>query len=237
MSKSKKAEKAPVSGTELLEAKSNLNQQLSSTESFLQKNRLILGIVAGLVVVVAVGYFIYIYLRNSQDQSAQEEMFAAVYYLQSDSTNRALKGDGNYPGFKDIIEDYPLSKGANLARFYSGVAYMKQGKFNEAITELKSFSSSDLMVQGRAYCLIGDAYMELNKVEDAAGYYRQAADYKPNKFFTPVYLMKLALAYEKLKKNEEAIAAYDKIINLYFNSNEVLNAKKYKARLEAMLGK
>jgi tetratricopeptide (TPR) repeat protein len=233
MSKNKKAVKPQTSSTELLETRDEFSQRLADTEKFVKQNRLILGIVVGVVVLLVGGYFLYNYMASSQEQEAQAEMFPALYYLQNDNLEAALKGDGNYPGFKDIVEDYPMSKGANLAHFYIGSIYMKQGKFNEAIAELNKFSASDLIMQGRAYCLIGDAYMELSKWNDAITYYQKAVSYKANKHFTPVYLMKLALAYEKANKNTEAIAAYDKIITLYFNATEAANAKKYKAKLEA----
>ncbi len=233
MSKNKKAVKPQTSSTELLETRDEFSQRLADTEKFVKQNRLILGIVVGVFVLLVGGYFLYNYIASSQEQEAQAEMFPALYYLQNDNLDAALKGDGNYPGFKDIVEDYPMSKGANLAHFYIGTIYMKQGKFKEAIAELNKFSASDLIMQGRAYCLIGDAYMELNNWNDAINYYQKAVSYKANKHFTPVYLMKLALAYEKANKNSEAIAAYDKIITLYFNATEAANAKKYKAKLEA----
>jgi TolA-binding protein len=74
--------------------------------------------------------------------------------------------------------------------------------------------------------------MELKKFDDAASYYSKAADYQPNKYFTPAYLMKVALAYEKLNQNDKAKEAYDKVITNYWESSEYQNARKYKARLE-----
>ena len=74
--------------------------------------------------------------------------------------------------------------------------------------------------------------MELKKYEDAAKYYNKAADYKPNKYFTPTYLMKAALAYEKLNQNDKAKEAYEKVIKNFWESPEYQNARKYKARLD-----
>jgi TolA-binding protein len=72
----------------------------------------------------------------------------------------------------------------------------------------------------------------LKDFENAAKFYNQAASYKPNKFFTPGYIMKEALAYEKLNQNEKAIKAYDRIISEFWDSSEYQNARKLKARLE-----
>jgi TolA-binding protein len=89
------------------------------------------------------------------------------------------------------------------------------------------------LVQARAYSLIGDTYMEEGNYEDAAKYYDKAAGYKPNKFFTPTYLMKAGLAYEKANQNDKAKDAYDKVISEYWESSEYQNARKFRARLDS----
>jgi len=43
---------------------------------------------------------------------------------------------------------------------------LKQGKFEDAIEYLKKFNAGDLLIQARAYSLIGDAYLELKDNED-----------------------------------------------------------------------
>ena len=119
-----------------------------------------------------------------------------------------------------------------MANYYAGVSYLKQGKFELARLYLEDFSADDLLIQARAYSLVGDSYMEEEKYDDAAKYYNKAANYKPNKYFSPTYLMKEALAYEKLNQNDKAREAYDKIISQYWDSSEYQNARKFKARLE-----
>ncbi len=203
----------------------------------LQRNKnIVIGAIAAIVLLVG-GWVGYNYYKKTQDQEAQSLMFPAVYYFESDSLKKALNGDGLHEGLAAIADDYGMTKAGNLANFYTGVTYLQQGKFNEAINYLKDFKSSDLLVQARAYSLIGDAYMEKGQVGEAIGYYEKAADYKPNEFFTPQYLSKLALAQETNKNYEAAIQAYNKIIEQYPGSSEVVNAKKYKARLEGLASK
>ncbi|MCS6821842.1 MAG: tetratricopeptide repeat protein [Microscillaceae bacterium] len=202
-----------------------------------RKYRKVFFIVLGVIAVVALAYIGFNYYLEQQEKEAQEEMFAAQYYIEADSLKKALNGDGNRLGFKQIIQDYPWTKAANLARFYVGVIYLKEGKFEEAIENLRKFSSNDLLLQGRAYALLGDAHMELKKYNEAIKYYKKAADYKPNKYHTPIYLMKLALSYEQAKKYEAAILTYEKLIKNYPNSSDYVNAKKYKAYLEQITGK
>jgi tetratricopeptide (TPR) repeat protein len=217
---------------ELLENPEALAHKLVDAENWAERNPKTLIAIASVIALVVAGYFGFQYYKDSQDAEAQNEMFQAVYYFESDSLDLALKGDGNNLGFIDIIKEYKFSDAANLANFYAGAAYLKQGKYELARLYLEEFNSSDLLVQPRAYSLIGDTYMEEQKYDDAAKYYDKAADYKPNKYFTPGYLMKAALAYEKSNKNNKAIEAYDKIINDYWDSAEYQNARKFRARLD-----
>jgi TolA-binding protein len=221
---------------EFLEDPEALAGQLEKAEDFFEKNRnIVLGVVGGIVLVVA-GFFGYRYYQADQDETAQNELFPAVYKLEADSLKQALSGQGANPGLLAVADNYGSTKSGNLAHFYAGVGLLKQGKNDEAIEQLKDFSSSDLLVQARAYSLIGDAYMEKKSFDEAADYYRKAADYKANKFFSPAYLMKLAVAYEQAKQNDKAIETYSEIIEKYPESAEAVNSKKYKSMLEAVVG-
>ncbi|MFZ6009317.1 MAG: tetratricopeptide repeat protein, partial [Bacteroidota bacterium] len=216
-----------------LENPQALADRLQGAETWMERHpKTVIGVAAVILLVVG-GYFGFNYYKDKQEVEAQKEMFQAVFYFEADSLDLALKGDGNNLGFIDIINDYGITDAADLANYYAGVCYLKQGKFELARLYLEDFSSKDLLVQARAYSLIGDSYMEEEKFEDAARFYDKAANYKPNKYFTPAYLMKAALAYEKLKQNDKAKEAYSKIIDQYWESAEYQNARKLKARLES----
>lgn len=217
---------------DVLENPEVIAEKVTGIEQWIEHNpKVVFGILGALILVVG-GYFGYRYYVGSQDDIAQREMFQAVRYFESDSLNLALEGDGNNLGFKQIVEDYAMTPAGNLANFYAGAICLKQGKFPLAIVYLKDFKSDDQLVQARAYSLIGDAYMEQKNYEEAATYYDKAASYKPNKFFTPTYLMKAGLAYEKANQKEKAKQAYQRVIDEFWESGDYQNARKFKARLE-----
>lgn len=229
-----------ASGSKLMEKPTTPVVEGKSSEEIVQKlqrnKNIVIGIAGALILLVG-GWVGYNYYKNTQNQEANSLMFPSVYHFEADSLNKALKGDGLHEGLAVIADDYGMTKAGNLASFYTGVAYLKQGKFDEAINYLKDFSSSDLLVQARAYSLLGDAYMEKNQLSEAINYYEKAANYESNPFFTPQYLSKLAIAQEANKNYEAAIASYNKIIDEYGSSSEATNAKKYKAKLEGLAAK
>ena len=217
---------------ELVENPQALAEKLQGAETWVERHpKAGIGILAAIILIVG-GYFGSQYYKDSQEGEAQREMFQAVYYFEADSLDLALNGDGNNLGFVAIIEDYGITDAAKLANYYAGASYLKQGRFEVARMYLEDFSSNDLLIQARAYSLIGDTYMEEGNFKEAASYYDKAANYKPNKYFSPAYLMKAALAFEKNNEEDKAIAAYDKIISEYYDTPEFQQARKFKAKLE-----
>lgn len=227
------SDKNTGSGLEFLESPEGLAGEINKIEKSLEKNRNIFYIVGGAILGILAIWFGYRYYVSSQDEEAQAALYSAVFAAEADSLNKALKGSGGNQGLLGVADDYSATPAGNLASYYAGAVLLKQGKFDEAIERLKSFDANDLLIQARAYALIGDAYMEKNNPEEAISYYQKAVDYKPSAQFTPMYMMKLGVALEKAKKNAEAIEVYGELIEKYPQSSETLNAKKYKALLES----
>ncbi|MEQ8303228.1 MAG: tetratricopeptide repeat protein [Cyclobacteriaceae bacterium] len=218
---------------DLLENPEVIAEKLEGAEHWIEENpKIVIGVIAAVVLIVG-GYFGFRYFINSQERIAQSEMFQAVHYFEADSMDLALKGDGNNLGFEQIIDDFGMTDAANLANYYAGAICLKQGKYQLAIYYFEDFSSDDVLIQPRAYSLMGDAYMELKDFENAAKYYGKASTYNPNKFFTPSYLMKEALAYEKLNQNDKAIKVYQRVIDEYWDTAEYQKARKFKAKLDS----
>jgi TolA-binding protein len=213
---------------EIIESPEALQQEVSKVTGFFEKNKsTTLG--AGIVLIALVaGFFGFQWYKNSQDVEGEKKLYKAVYAFESDSLSAAAKEMAK-------ISDEFGGNTQNLSDLYLGITLLKQGKYDQAIEKLKNFSSADLLVQARAYSLIGDAYAEKKSFGEAIEYYQKAADYKPNKFFTPTYLLKLALAFEANKQGKEALDAYSQITDKFPESAESIPAKKYKALIESSI--
>lgn len=212
-----------------------LIEKLSGFESFVEKNTRLLGAIVGLVVVLTGGWFGYKWYIGEQNKEAEAMLFPLVYYFEADSLDKAMKGDGTSPGFPAIADEYSGTPAANLASFYAGTIYLKQQKFDEAIEYLSRYSSGDLLIQPRAHCLLGDAYMEKNDLPKALEYYKKAALHAPNKYYSPRYLMKAGLVQELMKNYSEAANTYRTVLEKYYDSQEALDAKRLKGRCEQLL--
>jgi len=232
-----KKETKKTEQNELIENPEVIAEKLVPGEDFLKSNSKILAGILAVAVVLIGGVLFFQYNTQQQNEKAQAEMFQAVYFYEQDRVDFALNVDGINKGFLTIIEDYPRTDAANLSHFYTGSIYLSQKKFEDALTHLEEFSSDDYLVQAKAYSLVGDANLELGKTEEAIAQYTKAARTNENKFMSPKYLAKLAVAQEEAGKIEEAIKTYTEIEEKYYESFEFAAARKHKARLEGLAAK
>lgn len=210
-----------------------LESALTKTEQFIEDNQKIISMVVGGIVVIVVAYlgFNKFYLQPKQDE-ALSQMFMAENYFEKDSFNLAINGDGNYLGFLDIIDDYGITKSANLAKYYTGISYLHMGQYEEAIDYLKDFETEDLLLAPVKSGAIGDAYLELGENENALKQYKKAYSVTENELTTPVYKMKAAKLLEEMDELEKALALYEEIKNDYPDSNEGATVNRYIARVK-----
>ena len=191
------------------------------------------GIGLALVLILILGYFGYKqYVQEPKEKQASEAMFRAEEYYRADSIRLALNGDEVNAGFTRIISRFKGTKAADLAAFYAGSCYLKLGDFNNAVKYLKDFKTSAVQVQAKAYGLLGDAYSELNKKEEAVEQYKKAGTYfEEDEVISPEYLFRAGYLYESMGKNQDAIAMYELIKSKYPSSPRGFDIDRYLARL------
>ncbi|MBN9384897.1 MAG: tetratricopeptide repeat protein [Chitinophagaceae bacterium] len=185
------------------------------------------------IVLLVAGYFAYKNLVSEpKEAKANEAIFRAEEYYRLDSARLALNGDNINPGFLKIISKYGGTKAANLASFYAGSCYLKLGDYNNAVKYLKDFSTPVKQLQVRAMGLLGDAYSEQGKKEEAAEQYKKAGTYfEKDELFSPEYLFRCGYLYESMGKTQDAVTMYKLIKDKYPGSPRGSDIDKYLARL------
>lgn len=215
-----------------------VEEAFSKTEQFIEKNqKIILIVVAAVVVIVLVFFGFRRFYLEPLEKKAQSQMFMAEKYFEQDSLKKALNGDGQYLGFLAIIDEYGMTKSANLAHYYAGICYLKMGQYDQALDQLDSFSCDDELVGPMAKGAMGDASMELKQVDKAADLYVKAAEMKKNEFTSPMFLLKAGMAYEELGRFDKALEVYKIIKKEYPRSMEGREIDKNIAYAEGKAGK
>jgi tetratricopeptide (TPR) repeat protein len=204
---------------------------LTRAEQYIEENQKSLTLIVVVIALIVVGYMAYgKFIMEPKELAAQKEMFPAQMLFADGKYEEALNGDGSYLGFLYIIDEYASTNAANLAYYYTGLSYLRTGKFDDAISYLKKFSAYDVIVAPLALGAIGDAYMELGNAKEAAAHYAKAAAKNKNNLTAPYFLMKAAGAYENDGNFAKAVEAYSVIKSDYKESQQAGDIDKYLAR-------
>ena len=186
------------------------------------------------IIVVVGGYLGYKNLiQLTKEQKANEELFAAENNFRKDSFNLALNGSGSTPGLLKVISKYSGTKAANLAHYYAGASYLQMGEYQKAVDQLSDFSANGAkQVEAKAEGLLGDAYAELKKNDDAIAHYKNAGTiFGDDQAISSEYLFRGAMLSEMTGKTDQAIELYQILKDKYPRTDKGFIVDKYLARL------
>ncbi|MEN8928444.1 MAG: tetratricopeptide repeat protein [Flavobacteriales bacterium] len=139
-------------------------------------------------------------------------------------------------GYSYIADEYSGTPAGDIAAYNMGVGYLNLGKYQEAINALEGVNFEDVILGAIAKGATGDAYLELGKVDKAISQYKNAVSHSDNEFTVPVYLKKLAIAYETAGTDSDikkAIESYERIKNDFPGAPEANGVEKFIAKLAA----
>ena len=160
-------------------------------------------------------------------------MAQAEWQFERDSFSLALANPGGgFPGFSDIVKKYSGTTAGNAALYYAGISCLNLEQFDAAISYLEDFSAKGNLTPAMKFGALGDAWSEKGDLKKGLGFYNKAAGASNNEITAPYYLRKVALLSEKEGNTTDAIKAWEKIQNEYFDSPEARDAEKYLVRLK-----
>jgi tetratricopeptide (TPR) repeat protein len=187
------------------------------------------------VVILAIGgYWAYgNFVQQPKEAKANEDLFAAENYFRKDSFALSLNGSAGTPGFLKVIDKHSGTKAANLAHLYAGESYLQLGEFQKAIDQLNAFSAGGAkQIEAKVEGMLGDAYAELKKNDEAIAHYKQAGTlFADDQAISSEYLFRGALLSEISGKNDQAIELYQLLKEKYPRTDKGFVVDKYLARL------
>ena len=206
---------------------------VSKTEEFIAKNQRIIIIVVAAILVIVLGYFGIKKLHlEPKEREAAEMLFGAENRFLEGNYELALKGDDKFIGLIDVVDGYSSTKQGNLAKYYAGIASLKTGQFDDAVSYLKSYKGKDTFTKALAVMALGDAYIELGDMSNAISKYKKASENTNNSIVAPSAMFKLGLAYYTDNNMTSAEETFKKLKANYPYAVEAREIDKYIALVE-----
>lgn len=225
----------------LNEKKGSMNETLSQKEEIFLKRKKSIAIAIVAIILVVAGVICYnTYISGPREQEASTALAKGQDYFANQQYDKALKGDGaGYAGFINIASDYSSTDAGNLANLYAGLCYANLEKWNDAVTYLDKFSTSDdQMISPAATAALGNAYAHVKQLDKAVEYLKKAAkmadseaEDNTNNSLSPVFLIQAGEILESQNKKEEALEIYNNIKKKYLNSPVSQEIDKYIERV------
>lgn len=210
----------------------NLQETVSKTDQFYNENKKTIWTVACIIVVVALAVFAYVKLiYQPKCAEAVQQAFPAEQSFAAGEYELALNGDGNVLGLADVIAEYGSKAGAAVY-MEAGVCALQLGQYEDAIAYLRKYNGKEPILAARALACQGDAYVGLEKYDEAAAAYGKAAA-KADNVFAASYLLKQGIVYEQKGETAKALECYKTIKDKYPQSIEGYDIDKYITRAEA----
>ncbi len=222
---------------------STLDEGASRTEAWVAKNQKYILAVVGIIAAGVLGYLAYQnYVLRPMEREATNESYQAMKYFEqaltsSDSDSLltlALEGGEGKYGLIDIIGNYEGTKTANLASYSAGMAYLDLKNYENAIKYLSDFSTDNVIYGALANGGIGDAFVQLDQLEDALTYYDRAITFGDNGFTTPKYLLKAGLTSMEMGDPAKALSYFNRIKAEFKDSEEARNIDAFIGKAEYM---
>jgi len=207
-----------------------INEGLSTLEQKVENNKKIIGYVAVAILVIAVAIFGYKYLyQQPRMESSKNEICQADMSLALGQDSVALAQ------YKAVADKYSNENGERAALNAAIILYQK-GKYADAAKYVKEYGTDGTLVGPAAQALLGDCYVNLDKLSDALSAYDKAVSLsKDNELYTPLFLMKKAVVYREQKEFGKEADMYQQIKDKFptFSANYNVDVDKYLARAKA----
>ena len=213
----------------------NVEDQLSKSEAFFDKNKKTILIAIAAVVLVIAGFFLYkAYVSGPREDKASTALAKGQEYFNNEMFDKALNGDGaGYAGFVKVADDFSGTDAANLANLYAGLCYAHLGNMQEAASYLENYDAADdAMVSPAAVGALADVKASLGELDEAVELFKKAADKADNNTLSPQFLIKAGEILESQGKKEDALKLYEQIKAKYLNSMEYGKIDAYIERVK-----
>lgn len=227
MSKKKEAEETRTSID-------NLNESLEELGTKAQKNMKVLAIIGVVIAAIVIGIAVYVFLIRKPAVNKQNNNIA-----QADREMLMMGNDSTATAIYAKVAEGGYDAG-NRAKLMTAIGMYNDGKYAEAIKYLKDYDVKDDIIGPASLSLLGDCYVNTDKLGDAESAFKKAiSESDNNPYYTPVFMVKLAHVYHEQKKYADEAALYQEIVDKYpqFLGNSYFNIEKDLERAKQLAGK
>lgn len=212
----------------------NLNDQLTSVSERVAKNKKVIYWTLGIIILIGACWCGWLWFYQTPRVNDSVNAY-------DQAMTKAMGGDSIAAiEFAKVADKYSGTDAGNVAAMQAAQAYYRLGKYNEVVKYLGKFSTKEEVLSAQSKVLLGDAYVNLKKYDDALKAFNEAVkEAAGNDQIVPMVLWKEANVYDAQKKYQEALGCYEQIKAAFpaYTFGNGMTPDAYIAREKARLGK
>ncbi len=214
----------------------DLDQFAQKTESFFEKNAQKLAIGFGVLILAAVGYFLYLqYVQKPKMLTSNTKLVEIQKNYAADSLDKVLGNETD--GALGLVNEHGNLPAGKMAAMFAANAEYKKGNFESALELFKKYSSDDDLTNALAKVAMGDCYVQLNQNDEAMNYYKKAINETKNGGAQFYAVKKATILGVETGKEKEALSLLKKFKKEHPDTDRSGFVDAYIARLETANGK
>jgi predicted negative regulator of RcsB-dependent stress response len=167
--------------------------------------------VTATVVAVAIAFGIYLYWNNYQTSAVEIYAKAQENLTRSAQAQSPELAKESVKMYKELIDSYPRSWSAQVARYHLGNIYYQTGEIDNAIAAYKDFVASapsdNSGIKFLALTSLGYCYEAKKDIKGALSYFEEAQK-NSNPGFESIGFRNIARIYEQLSDKKKALENY-----------------------------
>lgn len=199
---------------------------------YAHKSEVIGGAIALIVIVGSI--IAYTTYSSSQEDEAQSRLASAEQYFMQGDYQKALTGSETEftVGFEQIINNYSRTDAANLATYYAAVSEYQLGNYEQALSYIQEFDYPEGILGVGPIAFHASLLSDMERYDEAAEKYIQAAEWDKNESTTPVNYLQAAEAFYQAGDLEQAEKYVDMVLKEYPNAITSGKPERLKGLLE-----
>lgn len=184
-----------------------MNSHLTDASSKIAENKKIIFIALAIILVVAAFVLSYLFIYKNPHV---EKAFEAFNGIETQAPNDSVASEQ----YMEVADRYSGETAGKLAALSAGESLYNQGRYEEAVTYLKKFSSKDDVLESNALVLTGDCYVNLGNYDQAIDCFQKAIrKANGNPQIVPRVLLKEANVYDAQGNYGKALECYQQLKN------------------------
>ena len=185
--------------------------------------------VMSIVVALTIAFGIYLYWNNYQTSAAEIYAKAQENMIRSAQAQSPEMAKESIKLYKELIDKYPSSWSAQMARYHLGNIYYHTGEIDNAIASYKDYVASarsdNNAIKFLSLTSLGYCFEAKKDIKGALSYFEQAQK-TDSVGFESIGFRNIARIYEQLNDKKKALENYQNALPMTTNPSMIIFIKR-----------